>query len=152
MDDMAILQVHQAKVLKELHEGSSDPGVFQELRAATDLTLRVTKVIAHDLGQTMSTLVVQERHLWLDLAEMKDAVKVRFLDAPIYQAGLFGDTVEDFAQQFSAVQKQTEAISHILPWREAAPVPPRTGPQPARRRRRPRGSIYTRLPGEGPGM
>ncbi|KAI2668377.1 ORF V: Enzymatic polyprotein [Labeo rohita] len=31
---------------------------------------------------------------------------------------LFGDTVEDFAQQFSAVQKQTEAIKHILPRRD----------------------------------
>ncbi len=63
----------------------------------------------------MSTMVVQERHLWLDLAEMKDVDKARFLDAPISQAGLFGDTVEGFAQQFSAVQKQTEAIQHILP-------------------------------------
>ncbi|RXN39538.1 cytochrome P450 2G1-like protein [Labeo rohita] len=49
---------------------------------------------------------------------MADVDKARFLDAPVSQAGLFGDTVEDFAQQFSAVQKQTEAISHILPRRE----------------------------------
>ncbi|MGL4480260.1 MAG: hypothetical protein ACRCVK_18825 [Aeromonas veronii] len=75
---MAILQVHQAKALKELHKGSSDPGLLQELRTATDLALRATKVTARALGQTMSTLVVQERHLWLDLAEMKDADKVRF--------------------------------------------------------------------------
>ncbi len=64
-------------------------------------------------------LVVQERHLWLNLAEMKDADKARFLDAPISQAGLFGDTVDGFAQQFSAVQQQTEAIQHILPRRDA---------------------------------
>ncbi|KAI2645741.1 WD repeat-containing protein on Y chromosome [Labeo rohita] len=32
--------------------------------------------------------------------------------------GLFGDTVEDFAQQFSAVQNQTEVIKHILPRRD----------------------------------
>ncbi len=87
----------------------------------------------------MSTTVVQERHLWLDLAEMKDVDKARFLDAPISQAGLFGDTVEGFAQQFSAVQKQTEAIQHILPWRDApaATAAPRTRPPSARRRGRP---------------
>lgn len=62
----------------------------------------------------MSTLVVKERHLWLDLAEVKDVNKVCFLDAPISLASLFGDTVEDFAQQFSAVQKKPEAIKHIL--------------------------------------
>lgn len=43
----------------------------------------------------MSTLMVQEHHLWLNLAEM-DAEKVRFLDTPISQV----DTVENFTQQF----------------------------------------------------
>lgn len=48
---------------------------------------------------------------------MQDAEKVRFLNTPIAQGGLFGDTVEVFVQQFSAVKKQTEAIKHILPLR-----------------------------------
>ncbi len=67
----------------------------------------------------MSTLVVQECHLWLCLADMRDTDKVRFLNSPVSQTGLFGDAVKNFAQQFSAVQKQSEAISHILPWRSA---------------------------------
>ncbi len=36
---MAWLQVHQAKALRDLHEGGHDPGVLSELRTATDLTL-----------------------------------------------------------------------------------------------------------------
>ncbi len=89
---------------------------------ATNLTVR-------SIRKAMSTLV--EHHLWLNLAEMKDVDKVRFIDAPISQAGLFGDTVEGFAQQFSVVQKQTEAIQHILPWHDAPPftVAPRARPQ-----------------------
>lgn len=39
----------------------------------------------------------------------QDIDKVRFLVAPISQAGLFGDTVEE---QFLVVQKQTVAIKH----------------------------------------
>ncbi len=85
---MAILQVHQAKALKQVHEGSTDPGLMQELRTATDFALRATKVTARSLGKAMSTMVVQERHLWLNLAEMKDVDKARFLDAPISQACL----------------------------------------------------------------
>ncbi len=135
---MAILQVYQAKALKQVHEGSTDPGLMQELRTATDFALRATKVTARSLGKAMSTMVVQERHLWLNLAEMKDADKARFLDAPISQAGLFGDTVDCFAQQFSAVQQQTEAIQHILPWRDApSTAAPGARPQSARRRGRP---------------
>ncbi len=58
--------------------------------------------------------------------------------APISQGGLFGDTVEGFAQQFSAVQQQTEAIQHILPRREApSTAAPGARPQSARRRGRP---------------
>ncbi len=117
---MALLQVHQAKALRDLHEGGHDPGVLSELRTATDLALRATKVTARSLGRAMSTMVVQERHLWLCLADMKEVDKARFLNAPVSQTGLFGDAVENFAQQFSAAQKQTEAIRHILPRRAAA--------------------------------
>ncbi len=117
---MALLQVHQAKALRDLHEGGHDPGVLSELRTATDLVLRATKVTARSLGRAMSTMVVQERHLWLCLADMKEVDKARFLNAPVSQTGLFGDAVENFAQQFSAAQKQTEAIRHILPRRAAA--------------------------------
>ncbi len=124
---IALLQVHQAKALKQLHEGGADPGVLQELRTATDLTLT-----ARALGQ--STLVVQERHLWLTLADMRESDKHRFLDSPFSQAGLFGEEVEDFAQQFSATQKHTEAFRHILPRRSAAvsTLPPTAAPPSAR--------------------
>ncbi len=71
---------------------------------------------AQSFGRAMSTLVVQERHLWLCLADMKEQEKVQFLNAPVSQTGLFGDAVESFAQQFSAAQKQTEAIkTHHAP-------------------------------------
>ncbi|KAI2662325.1 Dihydroxy-acid dehydratase [Labeo rohita] len=122
---MAILQVHQAKALKELHQVGPGPRLMQELHTANDFALRATKVTAWSLGQVMSTMVVQEHHLLLNLAQMSDADKVRFLDTPISQAGLFSDTFEDFAQQFSAVQKQAEAIKHIWPRHESTkpPVP-----------------------------
>ncbi len=75
-------QVHQAKALKQVHDGSTEPGLMQELRTVTDFALRATKVTAWSLGKAMSTMVVQERHLWLNLAEMKYVDKARFLDTP----------------------------------------------------------------------
>ncbi len=125
---MVFLQVHQAKALKNLHEGGHDPEVLKELRTVTDLTLRATKVTASSLGRAMSTLVVQEHHLWLCLADMRDDDKVWFLNAPVSQTGLFGDAVESFAQQFLAAQKQTEVIRHILPRRAAAASTPLSPP------------------------
>ncbi len=136
---MVLLQILQAKALKQLRKGGADPGVLQELRTATDLALRATKVTARALGQTLSTLVVQERHLWLTLVDMRESDKHRFLDSPISQAGLFGEAVEDFTQQFSAEQKQTEAFRNILPQRSAAvsTLPLAAAPPSARRKGRP---------------
>ncbi len=54
---------------------------WEELRTAPDLAPRATKVMARSLGRAMSTLVVQERHLWLS-GWHRDADKVgssRFL-------------------------------------------------------------------------
>ncbi|KAL0152682.1 hypothetical protein M9458_052405 [Cirrhinus mrigala] len=79
---MATLQVYQAQALKHLHEGGPDQGVMQELRAATDFALRATKVTARSLGQVMSTVVVQERHLWLTLAQMADIDNLAFSTLP----------------------------------------------------------------------
>ncbi|XDV16040.1 hypothetical protein PO909_015922 [Leuciscus waleckii] len=136
---MATLQVYQAQMLRDMHEGRSDPALSDELRAATDLALRATKVTARSLGQVMSTCVVQERHLWLNLSDMREAERTQFLDTPIFQAGLFGGAVEDFAQQFSTAQKQTEALKHVLPRRPAASAAQSSAqvPQSARRRGRP---------------
>ncbi len=122
-----------------MHEGSTNPRLKQELRSATDLALWATEVTAQSLGKAMSTLVFHECHLWLSLAERSDVDKVRFLNTLISQAGLFGDTVEDCAHHFSAVQKQTEAIQHILPRRDApsATAPPQGKAQSARRCGRP---------------
>ncbi|KAI2652411.1 Proline--tRNA ligase [Labeo rohita] len=94
--------------MRDLQEGVPDPELLQKLHSVTDYALRVTG----EQGRAMSTMWVQERHLWLNLVEMWDAEKVSFLDAPISQVGLFGDTVEEFAQQFSTVKKQMQAIKH----------------------------------------
>ncbi len=105
----------------------------------------------YGVGRAMSTLVVQECHLWLCLADMRDTNKVRFLNSPVSQTGLFGDAVENFAQQFSAVQKQSEAISHILPRRSAvASTLPPAAPQPARRRGQPPATAPAPTPQQQP--
>ncbi len=48
----------------------------------------------------------------------------------VVPTGLFSDTVEGFAQQFSVVQKQTEAIQHILPQRDAPSATAAPGTRP----------------------
>ncbi len=79
----------------------------------------------------MSTLV---DHLWLCLTDMKEQEKVQFQNTPVSQTGLFGDAVENCALQFSAAQKQTEAIKHIMCQRKPAASTPAATLQPAHHR------------------
>ncbi len=115
---------------------STKPRHSKENCTRVDLAPWVMKVTVQSLGEAMPTLVIQKHHLWLNLVEMRDVDKVRLLDVPVSQAGLFGDAVEDCAQQSSAAQKQTEAIQHILPRCDPPPttIPSWAVPQSARHR------------------
>ncbi len=63
------------KALRDMHGGGHDPEVLKELRTAPDLVPRAAKVMARSLGRAMSTLVVQERHLWLCLVAIGTPTK-----------------------------------------------------------------------------
>ncbi len=63
------------KALRDMHGGGNDLEVLKELRTAPDLVPRTTKVMARSLGCAMSTLVVQERHLWLCLVDIGTPTK-----------------------------------------------------------------------------
>lgn len=132
---MALLQVYQTEELKEMHEGSADPGLMQKLCTVTDLALPATKVTVRSLGQTMSTLGVQEHHLWLNLAEMREVDKVRFLPhlpdrlirrrcRELYPAVLSTATADEGDQ------------AHPAPTRHCCQHLSRAAPPPARRQER----------------
>ena len=107
---MAILQVFQAKLLRSLDESSPSEPAFHDLRSATDLALRATKATAQAIGRSMANLVVLERHLWLNLTEIKESDKVAFLDVPVSPSSLFGPAVEGFRERFTAAQKSSQAM------------------------------------------
>ncbi len=58
---MVILQVHQAKALKQVHEGRTDPGLMQDWPTSDERHSAVPR-------EGDVHIVVQERHLWLNLA------------------------------------------------------------------------------------
>ncbi len=68
---MAVLQAYQADLLKDLDnvQGLS-PDEVAELRRTTDLALRATKQAATAMSRSMAAMVVTERHLWVNLADL----------------------------------------------------------------------------------
>jgi len=79
------------------------------------MSLRTTKETAIAIGWSMAALVATERHLWLNLAEIKEKDKTFLLDAPVDPPGLFGDAVSTIVDSFQEVKKQSEAFKKFLP-------------------------------------
>lgn len=57
--------------------------MFKKLRSATDLALRAAKAPSQAIGHAMASLVMLERHLWLNLTEIKAADRTALLDSPV---------------------------------------------------------------------
>ncbi|KAL0194767.1 hypothetical protein M9458_008339, partial [Cirrhinus mrigala] len=92
---MAVLQAYQADLLKDLDKGQGlSPDEVAELRRTTDLALRATKQAATAMGRSMGAMVVTERHLWVNLADLGKKERGFLLDAPVSPSELFGASVE----------------------------------------------------------
>ncbi len=83
------------------------PEAVKELRRATDLALRATKHTARAVGRSMAASVAAERHLWLNLTEIREKEKVFLMDAPISQSGLFGEAVSAVVDKFCSAKTQS---------------------------------------------
>ncbi len=84
---------------------------------ATDFALMATKRAAQAMGKAMGFMVVLQRHLWLNLADLKEADRKVLLNAPVAPSGLFGDAVESITELFAEAQKRAKAMSHVMPRR-----------------------------------
>ncbi len=93
------------------------PEAVKELRRATDLALRATKHTACAVGRSMAGSVAAERHLWLNLTEIREKEKVFLLDAPISQSGLFGEPVSSIVENFCSAKTQSAALKQFMPRR-----------------------------------
>ncbi len=108
----------RSDVLKEMDGGTGlIPEAVKELRRATDLALRATKHTARAVGRSMAALVALERHLWLNLTEIREKEKVFLMDAPILQSGLFGEAVSAVMDKFRSAKTQSAALKQFMPRR-----------------------------------
>ncbi len=149
---IALLQVLQAKST-EGHArgrggGGHDPEVLKELRTAPDLVPRATKVMVRSLGRAMSTLVVQERHLWVCLVDIGTSTKFgssRFLYPRLASSATQPVTWPSSSRLHRSRLRRSNTFclgGQLLP----SPVPAGCSAQPARRRGRPPASTPAPAP------
>ncbi len=135
--------------MKEMDEGTGlTPEAVKELRRATDLALRATKHTARAVGRSMAASVAAERHLWLNLTEIREKEKVFLMDAPISQSGLFGEAVSAVVDKFRSAKTQSAALKQFMPRRArdySTPSSSVSWGQPLPRREPPSGGVQAGL-------
>ncbi len=129
---MAVLQAYQADLLKDLDKGQGlSPDEVAELRRTTDLALRATKQAATAMGRSMAAMVVTERHLWVNLADIGKKEKGFLLDAPVSPSELFGTSVETVVEKFREAKARSAAFKSSIPRRSRSEPEQRRGPDPS---------------------
>ncbi len=115
---MAVLQAYQADLLKDLDNGQGlSPDEVAELHRTTDLALRATKQAATAMGRSMAAMVVMDRHLWVNLADLERKEKGFLLNAPISPSELFGTSVETVVEKFREARAHSAAFETLIPRR-----------------------------------
>ncbi|KAL0152305.1 hypothetical protein M9458_052028 [Cirrhinus mrigala] len=147
---MAVLQAYQADLLKDLDKGQGlSPDEVAELRRTTDLALRATKQAATAMGRSMGAMVVTERHLWVNLADLGKKERGFLLDAPVSPSELFGASVETVVEKFREARARSAAFKTFIPRRSRSEPEQYGGPGPSRsegRRQAQKTSVATRAP------
>ncbi len=137
---VAVLHAYQADLLKDLDNGQGlSPDEVAELRRTTDLALRAT----------MAAMVVTERHLWVNLADLDKKEKSFILDAPISSSELFDTSVERVVEKFREARARSAAFKTFIPRGSGSEPEQSRGPGPSwseDRRWAQKASVMTRAP------
>ncbi len=125
------------------------PDEVAELRRTTDLALCATKQASTAMGRSMAAMVVVERHLWVNLADIGKKEKSFLLDAPVSPSELFGTSVETVVEKFRKAKARSAAFKFIIPRRSRSEPKQCRGPFPSRpgdQRWAQKASVATRTP------
>ena len=105
--------------------------LLNEVRIATDYILRVSRCAALSMERGMASTVVAQTHLSLTLSDVQDRDRAVYLDEPVSADGLFGQSLDAIQAKFELRKIKTEALSSIIPRRDAKPKQPATLHKPA---------------------
>ncbi|KAL0167349.1 hypothetical protein M9458_039193, partial [Cirrhinus mrigala] len=121
------LQAYQADLLKDLDKDQRlSPDEVAELRRTTDLALWATKQATTGMSRSMTAMVVMERHLWVNLADLGKKEKGFLLDAPVSPSELFGTS-------FREAKVRSAVFRTFTPRRTMSEPEHQRGPGPSRR-------------------
>ncbi len=126
---MVVLQAYQADLLKDLDKGQGvSPDEVVELRCTTDLALHATKQAATAMGRSIVAMVVTERHLWVNLADIRKKEKVSMLQSRLPS---FSVPPSRWWSRSLGRPRRSAAFKTFIPRRSRSEIEQHKGPSPS---------------------
>ncbi|MGH0128806.1 UNVERIFIED_CONTAM: hypothetical protein FKN15_052137 [Acipenser sinensis] len=91
------------------------PELVAELHLLSGMLLQISGLQGQALGQSLASLVVARKQLWLSQVRAPDAYKMALLDAPISPGHTFGPAVEEILQRFHREREASWQVAALLP-------------------------------------
>ncbi len=136
-------------MLKYLDKGQGlSPDEVAELRRTTDFSLHATKQ-ATAMSKSMAAMVVTERHMWVNLADIGKKEKGFLLDAPVSPFKLFSTSYKTLVKKFREAKARSAAFKTFIPRRSRSEPKQHRGPSLSRsgdQRWAQKASVATRAP------
>ncbi len=101
------------------------------------------------MGRSMAAMVVTERHLWVNLADIGKKERGFLLDAPVSPSELSGTSVETVVEKFREARAHSAAFKTFIPRRSRSEPEQSRGPGPSwseEQRWAQKASVATRAP------
>lgn len=86
-----------------------------EVARASAQIAHLTQAVASCEGRSVALVTVAMRHLWLSHATMETAERMALVNAPVSEAGLFGDALADVANRMRGREEQQRQLATIIP-------------------------------------
>ncbi len=83
------------------------------------------------MGRSMAAMVVTERHLWVNLADIGKKERGFLLDAPVSPSELSGTSVETVVEKFREARAHSAAFKTFIPRRSRSEPEQSRGPGPS---------------------
>ncbi len=80
------------------------------------------------MGRSLAAMVVTERHLWVNLADIRKKEKGFILDALVLPSEIFGTSVEMVVENFREVKARSAAFKSFIPRRSRSEPKQHRGP------------------------
>ena len=112
---LAILLGSMEKIITAAASTGLRPAACQDLLVTLTNGMQILGGMGQAAGAGIASMVVLQRHLWLQLTTLSKSKKSRLTKAKVGREGLFGPNLQSCLDRHSKLKEEREALEELMP-------------------------------------